>query len=70
MIHCRSKFLKKHAMPNVHDLTHTVSNQPPDFLGTNLYAGDQVLRHWMDALGGSWGHERGNQGLLHTFSGS
>lgn len=58
MIHCRSKFLKKHAMPNVHDLTHTVSNQPPDFLGINLYAGDQVLRHWMDALGGSWGHER------------
>ncbi len=58
MIHCHPKSLKKHAMRNVQDLTHQVTNQPPELLGANLYAGDRVLQHWMDAFGGSWGHER------------
>ena len=58
MIHCRPVLLKKYAMRNVQDLTHAVINQPPEFIHTNLYDGDQALRHWVDSLGGSWGAER------------
>lgn len=58
MIHCRSAFLNKHAMRNVLDLTHEITNQPPEYIGANLFVGDRVLQHWMEAFGGRWGYDR------------
>ncbi len=58
MIHCRPVLLKKHTMRNAQDLTHAVTNQPPEFIDINLFDGDSVLRHWVDSFGGDWGAER------------
>ncbi|WP_348675933.1 acyl-CoA dehydrogenase family protein [uncultured Abyssibacter sp.] len=45
-------------MRNAQDLTHAVTNQPPEFIDINLFDGDSVLRHWVDSFGGDWGAER------------
>lgn len=43
--------------PTISD-THVVTNQPSPLENYNAFESDEVLQHWIDTFGGSWGKEK------------